>query len=296
LAAIDLRGTGSNRVVLDPTSVEAIGPVGRPLRLVHDADDVITLGSGWRVERPVFDGVTFVHVLVTVTVQIEIVNTKPFQNPLNALDVNRDAKVEPLDALISLNMISRILGGPVIPNPIAGSDLSGHLYPDVTGDGNATPLDALLVINWLGRRAASGEGEFDEALSVDATVSDTQPNIQAPTEPDTKPGFEAAAIGNTPFGAWRVAPQPVATGTQPVATGTSGADGNASSDEPFGIDPSVTSPPKRAIVVGGIADRSLWSCAAIDDYFAASVNDEAANSESSIDDHGIGESPLDGLK
>jgi hypothetical protein len=269
--------------------VDAIGPVGRPLRLVHDADDVITLGSGWRVERPIFDGVTFVHVLVTVTVQIEIVNTKPFQNPLNALDVNRDAKVEPLDALISLNMISRILGGPVIPNPIAGSDLSGHLYPDVTGDGNATPLDALLVINWLGRRAASGEGEFDEALSVDATVSDTQPIIQAATEPDTRPSFEAAAIGNAPFGAWGVAPQP-------VATGTSGVDGNASSDEPFGIDPSITSRPKRAIVAGGIADRSLWSCAAIDDYFAASVNDEAANSESSIDDHGIGESPLDGLK
>jgi hypothetical protein len=70
-------------------------------------------------------------------------------NPDNALDVNGDGMVTPLDALIVINHLARIRQGldqwerPREP---------GEGFVDVNGDSRLTPIDALIVINRLSRR------------------------------------------------------------------------------------------------------------------------------------------------
>lgn len=63
----------------------------------------------------------------------------------NALDVNRDAAISAIDALLVINQINT-------------ATWDGQSRPDVNNDNFLTPLDALLVINYLNRQdIASGE-------------------------------------------------------------------------------------------------------------------------------------------
>ena len=73
---------------------------------------------------------------------ISVVSHHPdFQNPVQVLDVNNDATVSPLDALVIINDL--------IANGIhqVGFPYAGTSYLDVNGDNKVTPLDALQVIN-----------------------------------------------------------------------------------------------------------------------------------------------------
>ena len=86
---------------------------------------------------------------------------KTYQNPHNQFDVNADAAVTPLDALVLVNAIN--LTG---PRPLAGlPTLVGGVfqYIDVNGDDLLTPLDALDVISQLDVPAGAGEGEGTSA-------------------------------------------------------------------------------------------------------------------------------------
>lgn len=83
-------------------------------------------------------------------------STVPWQSPDNALDVDGDDFVAPIDVLIVINELNdqqhsdgqrRLIG---LPAPGVG------LF-DVNGDGFATPLDALQIINFL--NSDEGEGE-----------------------------------------------------------------------------------------------------------------------------------------
>ena len=70
-------------------------------------------------------------------------------NPANALDVNADTFITPLDALLVINQLGARTAS-INPSP--------SMYYDVNGDGAISPLDALLVINALSdssRAAAS---------------------------------------------------------------------------------------------------------------------------------------------
>jgi hypothetical protein len=105
----------------------------------------------------------------------------PAMNPTNALDVDNDGSISPLDALLVINRLNspaNILAG----GEGEGSDLP-KLYFDVNGDGAVTPLDALTVINYLNQpRAfspAAGEGEptltpsaVDSAFAASAAAGD----------------------------------------------------------------------------------------------------------------------------
>lgn len=73
----------------------------------------------------------------------------------NALDVNRDGLVSPIDALLVINYLNRAGSNPLTLR-------SSSLARDVNRDGLIAPLDALLVINHLNRNSLSslpGEGE-----------------------------------------------------------------------------------------------------------------------------------------
>ncbi len=72
-------------------------------------------------------------------------------NPRNALDVNDDSNVSPLDALLVINQLNGA------SQALAATALGGRqsLYLDVSADGQVSPLDALLVINALNRQSSS---------------------------------------------------------------------------------------------------------------------------------------------
>ncbi len=77
--------------------------------------------------------------------------TADWQNPLRPLDVNNDALLSPLDALLVINRLndssaSRVHG--VRTNHLAP-------YDDTNGDGLSSPIDALLVINALNQQGGA---------------------------------------------------------------------------------------------------------------------------------------------
>ncbi len=86
----------------------------------------------------------------------------------NPLDVNGDRFVSPIDALLVINQLGRVL-------PAVNSE--GHYY-DVNGDGVVAPLDALEIINNLGSAArapqsvAVGGSRAPDPLSHDAVMAD----------------------------------------------------------------------------------------------------------------------------
>jgi hypothetical protein len=86
----------------------------------------------------------------------------PWHNALNAMDVNHDNRVSPIDALLVINDLTSH-GSHAVPSPIASlaalpmaslaaatsSSTSTSSFLDVNGDNRITPLDALRVINLL---------------------------------------------------------------------------------------------------------------------------------------------------
>ena len=67
-------------------------------------------------------------------------------NPTNALDVNGNGQVDPLDVLVIINSINSNGVGPIPSLPV----FLGHL--DTNADGRVDPLDVLIVINQLNRQ------------------------------------------------------------------------------------------------------------------------------------------------
>ena len=106
----------------------------------------------------------------TVEVTIELQTEYPWNNGINALDVNDDTYVSPLDALLVINELNTNGAHKLAqdrPRPLA------RPFLDVNCNGYVSPLDALLVINYLiGSDRGSGEGERDvlEATLVEASV------------------------------------------------------------------------------------------------------------------------------
>jgi len=72
------------------------------------------------------------------------VHTIGWQNPNNALDVNADGVVTPIDAMQVINVLNGEYGDSKLPAVRPGGS-----YIDTNGDGHITALDALLVSNWL---------------------------------------------------------------------------------------------------------------------------------------------------
>ena len=92
-----------------------------------------------------------------------IANPRPWQNRLNALNVDRSkpdegSLVDPRDVLIVINAINaKQLGRLPDPRPASTLDQSDL---DADGDGFLTPLDVLVIVNFLnGKQSGGGEGE-----------------------------------------------------------------------------------------------------------------------------------------
>ncbi len=106
------------------------------------------------------DGLTSDPILVLLDVLASF-----HQNPLNALDVDLDGEVTPLDVLKLINDVNAN-GVRTLPQRFA---LIGP-YLDVDGDGGVGPLDILIVINYLNRQSgarAEGEGIENSVETLD---------------------------------------------------------------------------------------------------------------------------------
>jgi len=94
----------------------------------------------------------------------------------NQFDVDGNGTVEPLDALLVLNFISRHGNG--APAPTSGTPP----FPDVNRDGVVTPLDALLVLNYLSQSSTqsllAGEGESGGRWQTSAAPMPTLPAVE----------------------------------------------------------------------------------------------------------------------
>jgi hypothetical protein len=106
-----------------------------------------------------------------------------WMNPEQPKDVDGNADVTPLDALVLINDLnasgSRTL--PWIPR-----DATGHHYLDVNADGFVTPLDVLNVINFLNNPSAGTDGDdtTSGALAPQALLVDSNARKSAASGDD----------------------------------------------------------------------------------------------------------------
>lgn len=90
-------------------------------------------------------------------VDAAMASQRPWQNASNALDVDNNNGITPLDVLIVINRLNSV--GPGALSPPVTAQLSPPFF-DTSGDNEVTALDALRVINHLNAAAAvAGEGE-----------------------------------------------------------------------------------------------------------------------------------------
>jgi hypothetical protein len=131
------------------------------LRVRHDASSNIEFGNGWTTEKPKILDNQFVHVLSQNNAKIEIVNSRPYHNPLLPLDVTANGRVDPIDVLVVINLLNRF-SRPELPSdgPKTSEELAAFQYYDADGDGNISPLDVLSIINLLNGGGGNAEGEF----------------------------------------------------------------------------------------------------------------------------------------
>jgi hypothetical protein len=103
----------------------------------------------------------------------------PYTNATNALDVNGDGSVSPIDVLQLVNYLNFNGSGP-LPFP---TTLSTPPYLDVNGDGYITPLDVLTVINYINARTNGGGGEGEGSGNTWIAASGSTvaaPSVAAP--------------------------------------------------------------------------------------------------------------------
>jgi len=99
------------------------------------------------------DGVPSNEATVTVTVNAVM----HWKNPNNALDVNADGQVTPLDVLLIINELNKT-GPRVLPVPTPGNEPPP--FYDANCDGSLTSNDALVIVNHLNSVVfQGGEGE-----------------------------------------------------------------------------------------------------------------------------------------
>ena len=170
IEGISITGSGPNQLSLDVTEVLNISTEQQTLIVAHDNDDVVFYGPGWDVNPPEFSNGAMFHVLTQGAARTGIQNRRPWQNPLDPLDADRDGRVAPLDVLLRVNTINRF-GIRALPTPTSTEELPEYYY-DADGDGSVSPIDILLVINHLNRNSFAGEGS--EYVTLEGMIGATE--------------------------------------------------------------------------------------------------------------------------
>ncbi|EMI19470.1 hemolysin-type calcium-binding region domain protein [Rhodopirellula maiorica SM1] len=156
LERIDVIGASPNELTIDGPSVMAATDENHVLVVAHDEDDTVNYaGDGWQVMAPTFADGGQRHVLVNGDATVETVNTKPWQNPFAATDVDHSGATTAFDALQIINLLNRFRTTAVVLNTPTDATTLANRYYDVNGmlnnDGQyvASAADAIDVINFL---------------------------------------------------------------------------------------------------------------------------------------------------
>ena len=156
LERIDVIGASPNELTIDGPSVIAATDDDNILVVVHDEDDTVNYaGEGWKVMPPIFVDGGQRHVLANGDATVETVNSKPWQNPFAATDVDRSGATTAFDALLIINLLDRFQQSTVVLDTPTNATTLANRYYDVNGLLNnvgqyvASAADALDVINFL---------------------------------------------------------------------------------------------------------------------------------------------------
>ena len=99
---------------------------------------------------------------LVVLTSATVVGTHPaFTNPYLSNDVDNNAQIQPLDALLIIN---DIIAHNNQQHNVVGP-FSGTAYLDTSGDGKVGPIDALRVINALIAQGGGGGGSASQSLA-----------------------------------------------------------------------------------------------------------------------------------
>jgi hypothetical protein len=161
--ALTVTVSGSNPMLLEPITA-AIIPAGQSSVVIRlDAVDDLIAELTKQVTLN-FAAAGYSGSQGTITI---LDNEPPrYQNPGNALDVDGDGNVKPVDSLKIINFLNREPGSASL-DPELGRDLP---FYDVSGDYLIQPLDALRIINAL-NRGNTGEPEGFAPISFNAFQS-----------------------------------------------------------------------------------------------------------------------------
>ena len=134
---------------------------------------------------------------------------RPYQNPRDALDVDGDESIFPIDALIIINILNEIGTGPAAE--IMAQYQGPPVFPDTSpATTRSAPYDALLVINELNAPGSrQGEGEASTAQ-----VSGSTP-IAAPLSAPAVDAIHAQSTDVVWHPSQCVAAEDIRTGMEP---------------------------------------------------------------------------------
>ena len=118
----------------------------------------------------------------------------PWRNASNALDVDNQNGVTPLDVLIVINRLNTV-GPGKLPPPVT-AQLSPPFF-DTSGDNEVTALDVLQVINYLNAAASNVAGEGEGTKPATAVLTE-----QIELAPSSSIFGQALANRLTPQPAW----------------------------------------------------------------------------------------------
>ncbi|MEL6108794.1 MAG: dockerin type I domain-containing protein, partial [Planctomycetota bacterium] len=168
LEVLDVRGDGANQLVVSADLLRQITDSGNTLTVQADIDDSVILDGSFSIaETEVVDG-ELVRILTQDDVTLRSIGPSEWTNPVNALDVNGDGGVSPIDALSVINELTR---GALLDNdgnlvPAGQEGAFQGRFVDVLARGFFSALDALVIINALARQQTTAEGEqFSEVKS-----------------------------------------------------------------------------------------------------------------------------------
>jgi hypothetical protein len=198
---LDLTDESDTALTINAAIVANLSPNNSTISISGIDGDTVTFADldDWRVESGIIrDGVFFRVAVNQMTSEIvELDLPAPWQNPLEASDVDASGEVTAGDALRIINELARRAfsdGNSQAMNDPLTVETWPNVYFDQNGDGNATALDALRVINRLA--LVDSEGEQIDALwawfvGSEQTQADTNPATDLQT--DARGNASAAA-------------------------------------------------------------------------------------------------------
>ncbi len=164
IESIDL-GSGSDLLIASADDLSRVFGGTSQLIVKLEPQNEVLLGGNWTIDPPIFEAGEAYHSLRREGLSLKVQTGQIWTNPLNPYDVDRNGKVQPIDALIQINYLN-LLGPGELPLPTNAGDVPDS-YLDSSGNGLADPLDALLVINFLNLQLLGGSAEPD--LAWDST-------------------------------------------------------------------------------------------------------------------------------